>query len=123
MLVFYLLLLIGSLSLGLEAMMLGMGGKIIPLYKKSPLFVLGMGTLIGFAVVVLSVAFGAVLNLEALHVCVLAFVFTLLMGKAVQTVKPQLEKEFKLTVAPLSDKDIEKILENRGIKTRKGRRR
>jgi len=117
MLVLYLLLLVGSLSLGLEAMMLGMGGKIVLLYRKRPLFVLGMSVLLGFSIVVLSLSVGVLLGLEALHICVLAFVFTVLLGKVVERIRPHIVREFKLLPEKISDRKIKQMLKQRGIRT------
>ena len=116
MLLLYMLLLIGSLSLGAEALVLGMGGKIIPLYRKRPLFVLGTSACLGFLTVLLSFAAGTLLKLEALYVCVLAFALTLVFGRIIAALKPQIEREFKLTPEKISDQEIEQILKKRGLK-------
>jgi hypothetical protein len=118
-LLFYFLLFAGSLAFGLEALMLGMGGKIITLYKERPFLVLGLSTLLGFWIVILSLAFGLLFALEPLYVCGAVLVFTLLAGKLVHTMKPELVRRTPPTPKPLSDKEIREALRKRGLMRRK----
>jgi hypothetical protein len=115
MLLLYLILLIGSFSLGMEALVLGMGGRIIPLYRKRPFLVLGASAGIGFATVAFSFLIGAVFGLEPLYVCALLFLFTAVFGGAVAVLRPKFEHETR-PLPKLSDQEVKQILKKRGFK-------
>jgi len=92
-LAFYFLLLIGSLAFGLEALMLGMGGKIIPLYKNRPLVVISLSTFLGFWIVIISLTLGLLLALDPIYICTSVLILTVISGKLVQFMKPELVKK------------------------------
>lgn len=72
--ILYLILLIGSLAFGLEAMLIGLGGKLMVLYRrhKSRTLVTGLG--VGLAIVVPAVIASIALTLEPIFFCALVLV-------------------------------------------------
>lgn len=114
-LTFYFLLLIGSLAFGLEALMLGMGGKIIPLYKSRPLMVLSLSTLLGFWIVIISLTLGLLLALEPIYICAVVLILTIASGRLVQFMKPDLVKKSPPIPEPISEKEIKKTLRKQGL--------
>lgn len=117
---FYVILLAGSLAFGLEALLIGLGGKLIVMYRGKRWFTLWLATCIGLSVVVASTVLGVVLNLEPLYVCGIVLLLTFAVGEVIALAKPKLVKTTSLPLPPpISDKEITRVLKKRGFKSSK----
>jgi hypothetical protein len=105
----------GSLAFGLEALLIGFGGRLIVIYREKPWLTVGLATGIGLSVVGISIVLGFILVLEPLYVCFLLLLFTLAAGRLVAILKPKLVKPSP-TPPPISDAEIGLELRKRGFK-------
>lgn len=112
---FYFLLLIGSVAFGFEALLVGFGGRLIPLYRQRPWLTLGMASGLGLWVVGISIVIGLALVLEPLYVGGIVVVLTIVAGKIISFVKPELVKTSTLKVKRISDAEIKQDLKKRGM--------
>jgi hypothetical protein len=109
----YLILVIGSLAFGLEALLLGLGGKLIVLYRRQRVRTLALALLIGAAVVTPAIVTSTAFTLEPLYFCVLVYVFvasriiSIFGAKLVQTTPRPLPQQ-------PSDLEVEEMLRKRG---------
>jgi hypothetical protein len=113
---FYLILIAGSLAFGLEALLIGFGGKLIVIYRERPWLTLGLASGLGLWVVGISVVLGSLLALEALYLCALLLLFTIAAGKIIGLLKPELVKPRLPPPERISDREIERDLKKRGIR-------
>ena len=125
--VLYIIFLIGSLAFGLEAMLIGLGGKLMIVYRHSILRTLALALSVGLATVFLAVATSMVLRLEPIYFVALVLVYVFIAGRLIKiwgakfvgtTPPPQLPQT--------SEKEIKEIVRRRGygkflIKKRKRR--
>jgi hypothetical protein len=121
--VFYLILLAGSLTFGLEALLIGLGGKLMVVYREKPWITIGLASGLGLWVVGISIVLGVLLTLEALHVCALTFLLTIAAGRTIVPLKPRLTKPTPPPPEPISDREIERDLRKRGLKPAGKRRK
>jgi hypothetical protein len=122
-LLFYLILLAGSIAVGLEALLIGFGGKLIVIYRERPWFTLGLASGLGLWVVAISAMLGLLLALETLYVCILLLLLTLIAGKTIGLLKPELTKRRLPAPERISDREIERHLRKRGFKKPIGKKR
>lgn len=112
----YVLLLVGSLAFGLEAMLLGLGGQLPLMYhrKKSETIVLAFG--LGLAIVCPSIAIVVVLGIGPIYACALVVVFMFLAGWAVRLSKTKFIKQRPLRLPPPTrDAEIKEMLQKKGL--------
>ena len=113
--ILYVILLVGSLAFGLEALLLGLGGRLTVLYRRRKIKTLVLASMVGLAIVLPAIATSIILALEPLYFCavVLAYMFAasglinLLGAKLVRTPPPPLPPQ-------PSEKEIEEMVRRRG---------
>ena len=111
----YIIILTGSLAFGFEALMLGMGGKTMLLYRrrKSRMFALAFG--VGLAVSVSAVLTSIVFALEPLYFCVLVFAYTFVAGRIVKMAGKNMVRRPPPPIPPSpSELEIVAMLRKRG---------
>ncbi len=113
---FYLLLLLGSIAFGLEALLLGLGGRLSVLYRRNRIRLIGLALPIGLAIVGVPLAITVAFDLEPLYLCASVLVCMLVAGKLVNLFEAKLVKPAPLP-QPLStsDEEIKKMLQKRGL--------
>ena len=114
--VLYGILLVGSLAFGLEALLIGLGGRVTAMYRRDrwELFRLALPT--GLGIVVLSILTSAALAPEPIYLCALVLVFTFIVGGVISLSKERFFKPRALPArAPGSEREIESMLEGRGF--------
>jgi hypothetical protein len=115
--VLYIIFLLGSLAFGLQALLLGLGGKLSVLYRRDWKRVLALASLVGLTVVGLSIVTSTVLSLGAIYFCASVLVYTLLAGGALNLYKMKRIKPSPLPPpSPTADVDIKQMLQKRGFK-------
>lgn len=104
--------------------MLGLGGKLMVLYRSDRLKVVGLAFLLGFAIVGLAMFTALALGLEPLHLCVIVLVYTLVAGRLTSRLGAG---RIEPSPPPLpSEEDIRAMLRVRGfgkLLKKRGRRR
>ncbi len=124
-LILYLILLVGSMAFGLEAMLVGFGGRFITLFRKRPWFTLGLATTTGLWVVMVSIVIGTLLALESIYIVAIVLLLTTAAGKIIAAMKPDLGKTSSVPLPkPISDGEIKRTLKKKGFKgLAKGRKK
>lgn len=125
--VLYLVLVVGSLAFGLEALLLGLGGKLMVFYRRDRLKMLGLAFAVGLVIVGFAMITAAALSLEPLYLCALVLVYMFAAGKITDKFGAGLVKP---SPAPLpkqpSDEELRAMLRRRGfeklVKKKRGRR-
>jgi len=111
----YLIILVGSLAFGLEALLLGLGGKLMVLYRRQRARTLVLSLGVGLAVVGPAIATSAALMLEPLYLCVLVLVYVFVASRIISIFGAKL---VQTTPRPLpqqpSDLEVEEMLRKRG---------
>lgn len=111
----YLVLLIGSLAFGLEALLLGLGGKLMVLYRRKRVrtFVLALG--VGLAIVMPAVITSMVLALEPLYFCVLVLAYMFIASRIVHVSGAKLPRAPPRALPlPSSELEVVTMLRKRG---------
>jgi len=112
----YVLLLIGSLAFGLEALLLGLGGQLPLMYRRKKPETVGLAFGIGLAIICPSIAIAAVLGIGPIYACVLVVVFMFLAGWAVKLSKAKFIKPSPLRLPPPTrDAEIREMLQKKGL--------
>lgn len=112
----YVLLLVGSLAFGLEALLLGLGGQLPLLYRRKKPETIGLAFGLGLAIVCPSIAIAAVLGIGPIYACVLVVVFMFLAGWAVRLSKTKFIKPRPLQLPPPTrDAEIKEMLKKKGL--------
>lgn len=97
-------------------MLIGLGGKLMVLYRRRRAKTLAIALAVGFVIVVPAVATSAVLALEPLYFCVLVLAYMFIAGKLINVFGP---RRVQTPPPPLprqpSEKEIEAIVRKRGL--------
>ena len=111
----YLILVIGSLAFGLEALLLGLGGKLMVLYRRQRARTLVLSLGVGLAVVGPAMATSAALMLEPLYLCVLVLVYVFVASRIISIFGAKLAQTAPRPLPPQpSDLEVEEMLRKRG---------
>lgn len=114
--VLYLILLAGSLAFGLGALLIGLGGRVTVIYRRSRGELLKLALPTGLVVVGLPIAISAALALEPLYLCALVLLSTFVIGGLIGLSKGKLVKlRAPPTPALGPEREIESMLERRGF--------
>ncbi len=114
---FYLLLFAGSLAFGLEAMLLGLGGRLPLLYGRRRWATLGWALGCGCAIIGLSIVTAAPFGLGPLYVCALVLGYTFLAGGVIRRFKARFIKpSLPRLPPPASEVEIRRMLRKRGLR-------
>jgi len=111
----YLIILVGSLAFGLEALLLGLGGKLTVLYRRQRVRTLTLALCVGLAVVVPAIITSATLTLEPLYFCVLVLVYMFVASRIISIFGAKLARTTPRPLPPQpSDLEVEEMLRKRG---------
>ncbi|MDI6883906.1 MAG: hypothetical protein QMD00_02025 [Hadesarchaea archaeon] len=114
--ILYLVLLVGSLAFGLEAMLLGLGGKLMVLYRRRKAKTLAIALAVGLSIVGPAVVTSVVFALEPLYFCVLLLAYMFIAGKLISVFEPGRVRTPPPPLPPRpSEKEIEAMVRNRGL--------
>jgi hypothetical protein len=113
--VLYPMFLFGSLTFGLEAMLLGLGGQLSSLYRRDRKRVLKMASLVGLGVVGLSIATSTALDFGPVYFCAFVLVYTLLASTVLSLFKTRFIKQELPPLPQISDTEIKQALQKRGF--------
>jgi len=72
------------LAFGLEALLLGLGGKLLVLYRRQRVRTFGLAFSTGIIIIVPAIITSIVFTLEPLYFCVLVLVYTFIMGRIIK---------------------------------------
>ena len=94
------------------------------LYRRRKFRTLGLASAIGFAIAGLAILTSPALGQEALHTCVLALIYTVVLGKAIGVLKPKLREPvgFPPPAEP-SEEELRAMLRKRGFGKLAGKRK
>lgn len=108
--IIYIIFLVGSLAFGLEAMSIGLGGKMLVMYRSSRVKTLVISFLSGLIIIGLSIATSMVFATEPLHFAVLVLIYLFVSGKIIGLFGSKLVKQSPLPPLPKqSDEEIAAI--------------
>lgn len=111
----YLILLIGSLAFGLEALLLGLGGKLMVLYRRQRVRTLAIALGAGLAIVSPAIITSAALALEPLYFCVLVLVYMFVASRIINIFGAKLARMPPRPLPPQpSELEIVEMLRKRG---------
>jgi len=109
------ILIAGSPALGLEALLIGVGGKLPSIYRQKSSFlkfILSGGIIIIGTIVILDL----LLTLEPIYLCALIFVVTIGTGKIIGSITGGETKNKQASDRKkISDDEIKSMLERRGL--------
>lgn len=113
--ILYIVLLVGSLAFGLEAMLIGLGGKLMVLYRRRRAKTLGMALAVGLGIVGPAVVTSVILALEPLYFCALVLAYMFIASKIVNIFEAKLALTPPRPLPPQpSEREIEVMLRKRG---------
>jgi len=116
----YLVLILGSFAFGLEAVRMGLGGQLLVLYSRGRGRALGLASLVGLAIVGLSIftsslASNVAAGPEPLYLCLAVLSYTLIAGGIVSGLRAKLIKPSPPPPPPILGAEIERMLRRRGF--------
>lgn len=112
----YAILLAGSLAFGLEALLIGLGGRLTVIYRRGRRRLLKLALPLGLIIVGLSIWISILLSLEPLYLCVLVLACTFAAGKLINVFKAKLVKTLPPPLPPQpSEREIETMLRKRRL--------
>lgn len=114
--ILYLILLVGSLAFGLEALLLGLGGKLMVLYRCRKVKTIVIALAVGLAIVGPAIVTSAALALEPLYFCVVVLAYTFVAGKIISVFRAKLARTSAPPLLPQpSEREIKAMLRKRGL--------
>lgn len=114
--ILYLILLVGSLAFGLEALLLGLGGKLMVLYRCRKVKTIVIALAVGLAIVGPAIVTSAALALEPLYFCVVVLAYTFVAGKIISVFRAKLARTPAPPLPPQpSEREIKAMLRKRGL--------
>lgn len=112
----YLILIAGSLAFGLEALLLGLGGKLMVLYRRRKVKTIMIALAVGLAIVGSAAVTSAALTLEPLYFCVLVLAYMFVASKLINVFGAKLVRTPPPPLLPQpSEREIETMLRKRGL--------
>ena len=91
-------------------MSIGLGGKLMVIYRRSRAKALGTALLLGLVIIGISIATSAVFSLEPLHFAVLVLIYLIISGKIIGLFESRLFSPSPLPPLPKqSDQEIAAI--------------
>lgn len=112
----YAILLAGSLAFGLEALLIGLGGRLTVIYCRGRGGLLKLALLLGLIIVGLSIWISMLLSLEPLYLCALVLACTFAAGKLINLSGTKLFKQRAPPAPPTSsEKELKRMLKKRGF--------
>ena len=113
--ILYLILIIGSLAFGLEALLLGLGGRLMVLYRRGRVRALALALGVGLAVVGPAIATSAALSLGPIYLCVLVLVYMFAASRIIAVFRARLAQTPPQPIPPQpSDMEVVEMLRKRG---------
>ncbi|MFN4132816.1 MAG: hypothetical protein ACK4GQ_00370 [Candidatus Hadarchaeales archaeon] len=112
----YILLIAGALAFGLEALLIGWGGKLTVIYGRHPWFTVGLASGLGLLIVFLTISISFLLQWlenQPIYVGVLALLLTVAVGKTVSPLKVKLVPKREIPIPKISDEELEKVIKRR----------
>jgi hypothetical protein len=122
--ILYILFLIWSLAFGLEVMLIGLGGRLMVLYRRwgPKMFLIALA--IGLATVLPAISASIVFNLEPIFFCALLVAFVFVAGGIVNVVG---SKRIRTPQPPIptgpSDEEMKELIRRRGLGELVGKKR
>ena len=114
--VLYLLLLVGSIAFGFEALLIGFGGQLGVLYRRRRAKALGLALATGLAIVVPALIVSFSFGLEPVYLCALVLVLTPVAGKIMGLFRGKLLGPSLPPRLPLPpEEEFASMLEKRGL--------
>jgi len=113
--VIYIVFLVGSLAFGLEAMLIGFGGKLMVIYSRRRLVTLVAAILVGLVIVMLAVVTSTVFGLDPICFVIIVLLYSFVAGRLLKALSTKLVGRPPPFVPPkTSEEDMKKILVRRG---------
>jgi hypothetical protein len=114
--ILYLILLVGSLAFGLEAMLLGLGGKLMVLYRRRKVKTIVIALAVGLAIVGPAIVTSMALALEPIYFCVVVLAYTFVASKIISVFRAKLARAPAPPLPPQpSEREIKAMLRKRGL--------
>ncbi len=118
--IIYIIFLTGSLAFGFEAMLVGLGGKLMVLFRRSRGKTLGLAVVSGLTIVIPAIATSILLTLEPIFFAALVLVYTLVASGLVSLVGARFVRAPPLPLPPkLPDEEVRKM--TRGLVSKRPR--
>ncbi|KUO41267.1 MAG: hypothetical protein AVW05_02845 [Hadesarchaea archaeon DG-33] len=114
--ILYLILLVGSLAFGLEALFLGLGGKLMVLYRRRKVKTIMIALAVGLAIVGPAIVTSMALTLEPLYFCVVVLAYSFVASKIIGAFRMKLVRTPTPPLPPQpSEREIKAMLQKRGL--------
>lgn len=113
--ILYLVVLCGSLAFGIQAMFLGMGGKVMVRYTQNRRYVLAASSLLGFCIGTMAILTNDLLGMELSCLALWLVAYTGISGGILRAFSGKRgAREMKIPQVG-SDEDLRRMLERRGL--------
>lgn len=103
------------MAFGLEALLIGLGGRLSAIYRRKRGKVIKLAFPIGLAITGLSIGLAASLRLSPLYLAAFLLGFTFLSGKLIGLGKEKLFRLRAPSAPETSEKEIKSMLRDRGF--------
>jgi hypothetical protein len=114
--ILYLILLVGSLAFGLEALLLGLGGKLMVVYRRRKFKTIVIALAVGLAIVGPAIVTSMALALEPLYFCVMVLVYMFVASRIIHAFGAKLTRTPPLSLPPHpQEEELKTMLKKRGF--------
>ena len=113
--ILYIVFLVGSLAFGLEAMLIGLGGKLMVMYRRRRAATFGASLFAGLSIVAVAVITSMVFKLEPIYFAIIVLIYAFIAGRIIKVFGPKLVGTHPPLMLPkTSEEEMKEILTRRG---------
>jgi len=114
--IIYLILIFGSLAFGLEALLLGLGGRLTVLYRRQKIKTIVIALAVGLAIIGSAIITSITLALEPIYFCVIVLAYMFAGSRIIYTFGDKLPRTPLLSLPPQPpDEELKTMLKKRGL--------
>jgi len=114
--IIYLILIFGSLAFGLEALLLGLGGKLTVLYRRRKVKTIVIALAVGLAIIGSAIITSMALALEPIYFCVMVLAYMFAASRIIHTFGDKLSRTPPLSLPPQPpEEELKTMLKKRGF--------
>lgn len=113
--ILYIVFMVGSLAFGLEAMLVGLGGKLMLMYRRRRTATFVTALSIGLLIVVAATVTSMIFKLEPIYFAIIVLIYAFIVGRVIKVFGSKLVGSPPPIVMPkTSEREMEEILVRRG---------
>ncbi len=114
--ILYLILLVGSLAFGLEALLLGLGGKLTVLYRRRKVKTIAIALAVGLAIIGSAIITSMALAPEPIYFCVMVLAYMFVASRIIHAFRANLTRTPPLSLPPQPpEEELKTMLKKRGF--------